>query len=305
MLLDSASLYFRAFYGVPTSVKAPNGMPINAARGLLDFIARLVTDHQPTHLIAAWDNDWRPDFRVDLIPSYKAHRVAVPATDQHSAIEEVPDELTGQLPVIERALELLGITRVGVDGYEADDVIATLATQAEMPVAIVTGDRDLFQLVDELKPVRVLYTAAKGVGAAEVIDDAAIVARYGIHAAQYADFALLRGDPSDGLPGVKGVGDKTAASLVRAYGSVNELVAALGTGKVKMAAGIHRSLLDGLPYLELAAPVVRVARDVPVPVVDAGLPQVPSSAEELVEFAEQWGLTNSIRRVATAFKWIP
>src|SRR3954449_12939007 len=156
LLLDTASLYFRAYFGVPDSVKAPDGTPVNAVRGLLDMIARLVTDHRPTRLVMCWDDDWRPQFRVDAIPSYKAHRVAVevPGT---TGVEEVPDTLSPQVPIIVEVLAALGIARVGVPGYEADDVIGTLVARevaATNPAAVevITGDRDLFQLVDDAVP---------------------------------------------------------------------------------------------------------------------------------------------------------
>ncbi len=231
MLLDTASLYFRAYFGVPDSFKAPDGTPVNAVRGLLDFIARLVTDYRPTHLACCWDNDWRPQWRVDLIPSYKAHRVEAPVRaaapgDAHWE-EEVPDPLEAQIPVIVEVLEAFGIAIVGADGYEADDVIGTLATGAGMPVDIVTGDRDLFQLVDDEAEVRVLYTA-RGVGKHERITGDVVREKYGVAAGQYADFATLRGDTSDGLPGVAGVGEKTAATLLGRFGDVAGILAAAG-----------------------------------------------------------------------------
>lgn len=129
MLLDTASLYFRAYFGVPDSVRAPDGTPVNAVRGLLDFIARLVQDHHPDDLVACWDNDWRPRWRVELIPSYKAHRVAVERPEGPDE-EETPDTLAPQVPIIEAVLDALGIARVGVAGYEADDVIGTLTGRA-------------------------------------------------------------------------------------------------------------------------------------------------------------------------------
>ncbi|MGH8937941.1 MAG: 5'-3' exonuclease, partial [Actinomycetes bacterium] len=214
LLLDTPSLYFRAFFGVPDTIRAPDGSPVNAVRGLLDFIARLVTDRSPTHLVAAMDADWRPAFRVAAIPSYKAHRVA----SGHE--EQVPDPLVPQVAVIEDVLEALGIPVIGVAGFEADDVIGTIATASPRPVDVVTGDRDLFQLVDDDRGVRVLYIA-RGVGRHEIIDEAAVTAKYAIPGRAYADFATLRGDPSDGLPGVAGIGDKTAAALVTRFGSLD------------------------------------------------------------------------------------
>jgi 5'-3' exonuclease len=194
MLLDTPSLYFRAFHGVPTTVTAPDGSPVNAVRGLLDFIARLVRDHRPDRLVACLDADWRPAFRVAALPAYKAHRLAADGG------ESVPAELSPQVPVIEAVLDAIGLARIGVAGYEADDVIGTLAVAAAGPVDIVTGDRDLFQMVRDDQPVRVIYTAARGVGRAEIVDETAVARRYGIPGRAYADFAMLRGDPSDGLP---------------------------------------------------------------------------------------------------------
>src|SRR6188472_280339 len=201
MLLDAASLYFRAFYGVPTSVTTPDGRPINAVRGFLDMTARLLTTHRPNRLVACWDDDWRPAFRVEALPSYKAHRVAVEGG------EEVPDELSPQVPILVAVLAAVGLDRVGAPGYEADDVIGTLATRARGPVDIVTGDRDLFQLVDDARGIRVLYPR-KGVGDCDLVDGELIRTKYGVRPDQYADFAALRGDASDGLPGVKGIGEK-------------------------------------------------------------------------------------------------
>ena len=296
MVLDTPSLYFRAFFGVPDSITAPDGTPVNAVRGLLDFIARLVTDRTPTHLVAAMDADWRPAFRVQAIPSYKAHRVAT----GHE--EEVPDPLVPQVAIIEDVLEALGVPTVGVDGFEADDVIGTIATGALRPVDVVTGDRDLFQLVDDARQVRVLYTA-RGVGRHDVVDEAWVHAKYGIPGTAYADFATLRGDPSDGLPGVPGVGEKTAASLVTKYGSLAAILAALDAGDTGMPAGARAKLAAAADYLEVAPVVVAVATDVPVPRLrdDGRIPAEPADAERLLELSERWGLESSLNRVLNAF----
>ncbi|MEK0100999.1 flap endonuclease, partial [Streptomyces sp. A475] len=202
MLLDTASLYFRAYFGVPDSVKAPDGTPVNAVRGLLEFITRLVHDHHPDSRVACMDADWRPQWRVDLIPSYKAHRVAQETgTGQSgSSTEEIPDTLSPQVPIIEDVLDAVGIARVGVEGYEADDVIGTFTGRATGPVDIVTGDRDLYQLVDDARERRVLYPL-KGVGTLQVTDEELLREKYGVDGSGYVDLALLRGDPSDGLPG--------------------------------------------------------------------------------------------------------
>jgi len=307
LLLDTASLYFRAYFGVPDSITAPDGTPVNAVRGLLDFITRLVGQYRPTQLACCWDNDWRPQWRVDLIPSYKAHRVVeeVPAgTD----VEEVPDLLAVQVPVIAAALAAIGIPVLGADGYEADDVIGTLATSAGMPVDVVTGDRDLFQLVDDEASggaVRVLYTA-RGVRKHEVVTDAVVQQKYNVRAEQYADFATLRGDSSDGLPGVAGVGDKTAASLLASYGDLPGIRAAAADPGTPLAAGLRGKLNAAGEYLDAAAAVVAVARDLDLGELDLRLPgstpdrPVPADTEALEALTERWGLGSSVQRLLDA-----
>jgi 5'-3' exonuclease len=299
MLLDAASLYYRAYFGVPESLTAPDGTPVNAVRGLLDFVARLVTDRSPTRLVACWDDDWRPAWRVAALPSYKAHRVAAERSAAPD-VEETPDTLAPQVPVIVEVLAALGIARVGAPGYEADDVIGTIVARADCPVDVVTGDRDLFQLVDDAARVRVLYTA-RGVGKHEVVDEAAVRAKYGIPARAYADFALLRGDPSDGLPGVPGVGDKTAASLITRFGGLEGLLAALDADDRRLSVAERRRLEGARNYLAVAPPVVRVASDAPLPTYDDRLPSAPRDPESLLKLADRWGLAGPLDRVVRAF----
>jgi 5'-3' exonuclease len=295
LLLDTASLYFRAFYGMPDTVTAPDGTPVNAVRGLLDYIARLVDDRKPTHLVAAMDHSWRPDWRVAAVPSYKSHRVAVEGAPGE---EEVPDLLTPQVPIICEVLDAFGIAQIGARDYEADDVIGTLATRATGAVEIVTGDRDLFQLVDDKAPVRIVYVV-KGVANREIIDEAEVARRYGIPGRAYAEFATLRGDPSDGLPGVPGVGDKTAAALITNFGTVAAVVeAAHGSGE-GFPKGSQAKVLAALDYLSRAVEVVRVARDVPLAAHDDRLPTTPRDPEALDALAERWGLGNSVKRLLT------
>ncbi len=298
MLLDTASMYFRAYYGVPDSFRAPDGTPVNAVRGLLDFIARLVTDYRPTHLACCWDNDWRPQWRVDLIPSYKAHRVEV-VMPGGSDVEVVPDPLEAQIPVIIEVLGAFGITVVGADGFEADDVIGTLATDAGMPVDIVTGDRDLFQLVDDEAEVRVLYIA-RGVGRHERVTESVVREKYGVAARQYADFATLRGDTSDGLPGVAGVGDKTAATLLNRFGDVEGIMAAVADPESDLAPGPRRKIQDALDYLAVAPQVVAVARDIDLGEPDLTLPLTPRDPDGVVRLAGRWGLDSPAGRLVEA-----
>jgi len=297
MLLDTASLYFRAFYGVPDTMRAPDGTPVNAVRGLLDFISRLVEEYRPTHLVCCWDNDWRPQWRVDLLPTYKAHRVEAEVPGG-SDIEEVPDPLLVQIPIILEVLAAFGIAVVGADGYEADDVIGTLATGAGMPVEIVTGDRDLFQLVDDSLGIRVLYTA-RGVGRHEKVTNAVVREKYDVEANQYADFATLRGDNSDGLPGVAGVGEKTAATLLNRFGDLAGIRAAALDPDSDLAPGPRRKILDAADYLDVAPTVVAVAREIPFGDLDLLLPPTPVDAEELTVLAERWGLDSPIARLVT------
>ena len=299
MLLDSASLYFRAFYGVPDTVRAPDGRPVNAVRGFLDIIAKLVTVYEPTHLVACWDDDWRPQWRVDLIPSYKTHRVAEVVAGAPD-VEVVPDPLEIQIPVIRDALAAVGIVIVGAAEHEADDVIGTLATHASMPVDVITGDRDLFQLIDDARDVRVVYTA-RGMSNLEVLTEASVVAKYGVLPSQYADFATLRGDSSDGLPGVAGIGEKTAAGLLAAHGDLPGILAAAEAGD-GMSAGIRAKLGAGRPYLEVAPTVVNVVRDLPLPDVDSRLhPLTDAQRTDASALAEKWALGTSMTRLVDAF----
>ncbi|MBU7599886.1 5'-3' exonuclease [Streptomyces sp. P38-E01] len=295
MLLDTSSLYFRAYFGVPDSVRAPDGTPVNAVRGLLDFITRLVQDHHPDELVACMDFDWRPAWRVELIPSYKAHRVAEEAASGPDA-EEVPDTLAPQVPIIDEVLDAVGIARAGAADYEADDVIGTLAARARGPVDIVTGDRDLFQLVDDERRVRVLYPV-KGVGQLDVFDGAALESKYAVDGSGYLDLALLRGDPSDGLPGVPGIGEKTAAKLLAAHGDLAGILAAAEDPASSVTPAQRRRLNEARPYLAVAPKVVRVAHDVPLPALDTALPRSPRNPEAVRELGERWGLGSSLRRL--------
>ena len=306
LLLDTASLYFRAFYGVPDTISSPRGEPVNAVRGLLDMIAFLVTEHRPTRLVACWDDDWRPAWRVEAIPSYKAHRIAVPGGGEGGRdIEETPEALLPQIPVIASVLEALGIARIGVPGFEADDVIGTLVARetargaAAEPVSIMTGDRDLFQLVDDAARVRVLYPA-RGVRDPDVVDQARLAEKYDVPSGDaYADLAVLRGDPSDGLPGVPGIGEKTAAALLARFGSLDGILRVRDSG-VGLTPAQQRRLTEAADYLRVAPAVVRVARDAPLPDFDDALPREPLAPETLAELTARWGLTSSVNRVLQA-----
>jgi 5'-3' exonuclease len=302
MLLDTASLYFRAFYGVPDTIRRDDGTPVNAVRGLLDMIARLTTDYGATHLIACWDDDWRPQWRVDLIPSYKSHRVAEIVAGA-ADVEVVPDALEAQIPMIRRVLEIAGIAVVGAAEHEADDVIGTYASHAELPVDVVTGDRDLFQVVDDARQVRVIYTA-RGMRNLEVLTDVVVVGKYRVLPGQYADYATLRGDSSDGLPGVAGIGEKTAASLLGEYGTLEGLLAAAADAGSGLSASVRSKLAAAADYLTVAPAVVKIVRDLELPTLaEAGAqlhPVLGGSRAELERLATEWNLGGSVRRLLEA-----
>ncbi|HXR71971.1 MAG TPA: 5'-3' exonuclease [Actinocrinis sp.] len=310
MLLDTPTLYFRAYFGLPESITAPDGMPINAVRGTVDFISALVTAYRPDRLIACFDADWRPAFRVAAIPSYKAHRVlevaaeAPPSAEAglgaerpvSASIEVVPDTLGPQVPVLEAVLDAFGIARGWADQFEADDAIAAYAGAHDGPVDVVTGDRDMYQLVDDDRGVRVL-NIARGVSKLEVVDDNTLIAKYGIPGRGYADFATLRGDPSDGLPGVAGIGEKSAASLIAEFGSLEGILAALEDPRSALKAAARKRLDAARDYLAVAPQVVRVRADAPTVPVDSRLPTSPADPDGLAALAERFGLDSPVRRL--------
>nr|WP_229070382.1 5'-3' exonuclease [Actinoplanes sp. DH11] len=294
LAVDAPSLYFRAFHGIPEkAAQTPAGEPVNAIRGFLDMLAQLIRTRRPDRLVCALDADWRPAWRVELVPSYKKHRVA------HGAVEEVPASLERQVPVLLEVLAAVGIPAYGVPGYEADDVLGTLAATQPAPVEVVSGDRDLFQLVDDARGTRLLY-CGRGVAKLEDADEALVLAKYGVEARWYADFAAMRGDPSDGLPGVAGVGEKTAARLIERYGGVEQILAALDDPASGFAPGVRLKLDAARDYLARALPVCKVALDVPLPAFDPVLPKAPRDEEALLTLAERWNLAGSARRLVDA-----
>ena len=291
MLLDAPALWYRAFHGVPDTVRAPDGTPVNAVRGFLDLVAKVVREHRPARLVSCIDLDWRPAFRVEAVPSYKLHRTVA------GGAEDEPAALAPQVAVLAEVHAALGVPWVGVDGYEADDVIGTLATREPGAVDVVTGDRDLLQLVRDAGPVRVLYAVER----MRVYDEAAIAAKYSIPGTAYAEYAVLRGDPSDGLPGVRGIGDKTAAALISRFGTVEGVLAALdGGGADGFPAGSRARLEAGRDYLRVAPAVSQVVRDLPLAQLDDALPPSPRDATALVALSDRWGLDSALERFLQA-----
>ncbi|HWF29529.1 MAG TPA: 5'-3' exonuclease [Mycobacterium sp.] len=314
LLLDGASMWFRSYFGVPSSITAPDGRPVNAVRGFIDSMAVVITQQRPARLAVCLDLDWRPQFRVDLIPSYKAHRVAqeISGPADEPDIEEVPDELTPQVEMIMELLDAFGIPTAGAAGFEADDVLGTLAARERRdPVVVVSGDRDLLQVVaDDPVPVRVLYLG-RGLAKATLFGPAEVAEHYGVPVdragAAYAELALMRGDPSDGLPGVPGVGEKTAATLLAQHGSLEQILAAAHDPKSKMANGLRAKLGAATAYIEAAGQVVRVATDAPVKLSTPTdeLPLAAAHPRRTAKLATELGVGSSIGRLQKALDALP
>ncbi len=308
LALDTPTLYFRAFYALPPTLTGSRGQPANAIRGLLQMITWLVQQRQPRSVVAALDADWRPAFRVQALPSYKAHRVAEPGsctptlTDCTTGAEAVPEQLGEQVEAIATLLPALGIDCFGVAGFEADDVLASIAAQygrKNAPVEVVTGDRDLYQVVNDAAGVRVL-SVTKGVAHYEVIDEASLCQRYGIPPGCYVPFAVLRGDPSDGLPGVTGIGEKTAARLLSTYGGLPQLLEAARVGDAGLTARVRSSLLQARDYLDAAVVVTTTVTDVPLPGLRLGLPSQPVAPNVVEQLAAEWNLGSVLTNLQAA-----
>ncbi|WP_280424137.1 5'-3' exonuclease [Nocardia carnea] len=306
LLLDGASLWFRAFHAIPDKITAPDGRSVNALRGFTDMVAALITRHRPARLVVCLDLDWRPQFRVDLVPTYKTHRLDTSA-DAEPGAEVVPDRLTPQVEMILEVLAAAGIATGGAAGLEADDVLGTLAsTERSDPVVVVSGDRDLLQLVRDTPapPIRVLY-AGRGLAKAELFGPAEVAAKYGVPQENagpaYADMATLRGDSSDGLPGAAGIGEKTAATLISRFGSLEALRAAVDDPGAELAQGIRAKLRAAAGYLEAAAPVTRVVRDADVILSRPDiLHPIPADIDALQELATTYNAESPIKRLVAA-----
>ena len=267
-------MFFRAFYAIPQTMRGPDGTMVNAVRGTLDTLARYVTDRKPRHLAFTTDEDWRPAWRVEMIPGYKEHRTAEP----------IPPALIPQVPIIMASLAAVGVDVVGLDGYEAEDIVASLASQVKPPIEIASGDRDLFSLVRD-REIIVLYP---GKGGPAEDDEAEVARRYSIPGRAYADFAILRGDPSDGLPGIAGVGDKKAAELVTRYGSVSAM----------LEAGVFRNA--NAEYLTKALQVVPPVSDLPIEVPPGRRSHYPEDPKAVERLGKKYGVASNLERLVTA-----
>ena len=297
MLLDSASLWYRAYYGMPDTLLSPSGMPVNAIRGYLDMTARLVGMYHPNRIVACIEGDWRPSWRVDIFPAYKANRL-----EDDSEEEEEPETLTPQVPVLLDLLDAFGIPMVGVDDYEADDVMATFATREKGPIRVVTGDRDLFQLVDDKQDIKVVYLA-RGITNHDLVDIKWVADKYSIPGERYALFAMFRGDPSDGLPGVRGIGEKGAATIANNFATVDEALAGAKSGHESLTPALAKKIIEGSDYLKIAPILVHCARDVALPTLDISMPKKPDDLSKIYRIKDEYGLGASVDRLIAALKW--
>ena len=302
LLLDSASLWYRAFYGLPQSMVSPSGQPVNAIRGYLDSIARMAVTYQPDRIVACLDGDWRPSWRTDLIPEYKANRIEEASEDGSlsDAAEEL-EILEAQVPVIMEVLDAIGIPLIGIDDYEADDVIATLSVREPGPTIIVTGDRDLFQLVDDKRKVKVAYIA-KGISQHELVDLKWIKSRYEIPGDRYALFATFRGDPSDGLPGARGIGPKGAATIANSFSTIEEVIEAANNSNSKLSASLQKKILESAEYLRKAEIVVNCVDDLRLPKGPFNLSKRVVNSKALETLAKSYGIDSSVKRLLSALE---
>jgi 5'-3' exonuclease len=283
---------------MPDTLTADDGTPVNAIRGFLDMSARLISTYNPDRMVVCLDGDWRPSWRVEIFPAYKANRLE----DEESDEEAEPDTLTPQIPILLDLLDEFGIPMVGVDNYEADDVMATYAHTHRGPTRIVTGDRDLFQLVDDKRDIKVAYLA-KGISAHDLVDLNFISQKYSIPGDRYAMFATFRGDASDGLPGVKGIGEKGAALISTHFESIADAIVAAQNGDERLPAALARKIVAGMDYLAIAPTVVNCARDVPLPEIELGMPKAPADFSKIYQIKEKYSLGASVDRLISALKW--
>ena len=296
MLLDSASLWYRAYFGMPDTLLSPSGEPVNAIRGYLDMTSKLISIYKPKRLVACIEGDWRPSWRVDLFPEYKANRLDVEGE------EEEPDTLGPQIPILLDLLEAFQIPIVGVDDYEADDVMASYTVSEPGPIKIVTGDRDLFQLVDDKRKISVVYLA-KGIANHDLVDLRWIAQKYDIPGERYALFAMIRGDASDGLPGIRGIGEKGAAVIAKQFNNLEEVMLAAKNDDERLTPSARKKLLECAEYARIAPKLVHCALDVPLPKLNIELPKRPDNLDEIYQYQKDYGLGASVDRLIAALNW--
>jgi 5'-3' exonuclease len=291
ILLDTSSLMYRAYFAIPASVTDEDGRPINAVHGYLDMVARLVATRSPDSCTHCYDDNWRPAPRVEMYEGYKANRAAD------------PPGLPEQFDVLRGVLDSLGLPQADAPGWEAEDAIGALCAVgvAQDPSSrfdVVTGDRDLIQLVRDPQ-VRVLFTV-KGVTELRILDEAGVEERYGVPPSRYADLALLRGDPSDGLPGVRGVGEKTALAMARAYPSIEAMLedAARPRPSTRPLAGspaLRARVREAADYLRVAKEIIRIRTETEIRTW-----QPDPDEERLSQLVERHRLKGPVQRLRAA-----
>jgi 5'-3' exonuclease len=259
--------------------------------------SKLINLYKPNRIVACLEGDWRPSWRVELFPDYKMNRL------DETGEEEEPDTLTPQIPILLDLLEALGIPMLGVDDYEADDLMATLAVNQPGPVRIVTGDRDLFQLVDDKRDVKIVYLA-KGVANHDLVDLKWIERKYEIPGDRYGLFAMIRGDASDGLPGIKGIGEKGAASIAKQFTDLTEVMKAAVSNDERLTPNLRKKLLESAEYAKIAPRLVGCATDVSIPEMKIHTPREPLDSKKVQNIKDEYGLGTSVDRIMNALGWI-
>lgn len=293
LLIDSASLWYRAFYGMPESISDVNGLPNNAIKGFFDGFSRIITKYRPDEIAVCLDDNWRPSWRVKLYPQYKLHRV-------EESQDEEPDLLSPQIGPIIELCSLLGLATVSVEDQEADDVIASLAVQSQRsPVRVATGDRDLFQLLRHGDEIKIVYLA-KGITNHDLVDRAYVESRYSIPGERYGLFAAIRGDASDGLPGIRGIGEKGAAAIALAFDSMNEVLEAARGESDQLKPAHRKRILEDLEYALIAERLVTCRTDLAIDQADLSGWANRSDLMEFRRRGTEWGMGSSMERIIAA-----
>jgi 5'-3' exonuclease len=281
MAIDLSSLLFRSFYGLPTSIKDADGFPINGVKGYLETLIRLKNTYSPEIIIHALDDNWRPDWRTDLLPQYKAHRVL----DDNE--EEVDEELERQIEILPQILKILGMQCIGKANFEADDVLASIANHNSNTL-IVSGDKDLFQTVNDKRSNFVHLLGKEG---GTLYTEKIIKQRFGIDAKSYLDYSVLKGDPSDGLPGVKGIGEKTALEIILKFGNINNLLKNIND-TTKISLKQQKNIADSVEYINKALKVVKLKNNLKIKIDKPKIPSELSVTKKL----EKYRIDNQINK---------
>jgi len=284
LLLDVSSMMYRAFFAMrEPGVFTKDGRPVGAVHGYLDMVTRLINDRHPDEVVHVYDHDWRPVARTDIYPDYKGNRLPD------------PEDLPPQFVMLREVLGPTGLLQAQTEGWEAEDAIGAFCADAaeDDRIEIVSGDRDLIQLVHD--PVVKLLFTLKGVSELLELDEAGVLAKYEVPADRYAEFAILRGDPSDGLPGVRGVGAKTAKDLVLAYPSIEAMLEAAAAGQMTIKPGVRTKLVESAAYLDAMQKIVPVNATAPLSIWAGDRDEAA-----LTELGTRLGIRGPVQRLLAA-----